>query len=409
MIMLAVVRAAALRCRPRGRLGPPRRCWWRAAPVKHRQLQAGQLFDVAQQRPLGAVAERNRDARGAGPRSAADPVNIGLRHFGKLEIDHMRDAVDVEAARRYVGCDEGTDAAAAKCFERTFPLALALVAVNRTSRDAAVVEMLGDLVGTAFRPCEDEGPGHSRIAEKLDEEIALAACFNEHDLVADAVGGFRHRSHGHLDRVDQKVARERGDFVWHRRREKKVLPAFWKGADDPPDGLDKTKVKHAIGLVEDEEFGLTEARRAGVEVILEAAWGRHQNVEAARERLDLRAVRHAAENGADRQRKARAKAPEALGDLARQLARRTQNQDAAAIARSGASMRCKIMQDWQGKGRCLAGAGLGYADEVAARHDGRNCLCLDWRWMRVTLFCQSMQKRRGEAEPGEISQLLDFL
>jgi hypothetical protein len=29
--------------------------------------------------------------------------------------------------------------------------------------------------------------------------------------------------------------------------------------------------------------------------------------------------------------------------------------------------------------------------------------------MRVTLFCQSMQKRRGEAEPGEISQSLVFL
>jgi hypothetical protein len=29
--------------------------------------------------------------------------------------------------------------------------------------------------------------------------------------------------------------------------------------------------------------------------------------------------------------------------------------------------------------------------------------------MRVTVFCQSMQKRRGEPEPGEISQLLVFL
>jgi hypothetical protein len=29
--------------------------------------------------------------------------------------------------------------------------------------------------------------------------------------------------------------------------------------------------------------------------------------------------------------------------------------------------------------------------------------------MRVTLFRQSVQKRRGEAEPGEISQLLVFL
>jgi hypothetical protein len=98
-------------------------------------IAGGQLFDVAQQRPLGALAKRNRDTRGAGPRGAADPVNIGFRHFGKFEIDNMRDAVDVEAARRDVGCDEGADAAAAKRFKRTFPLALALVAVNRASRD----------------------------------------------------------------------------------------------------------------------------------------------------------------------------------------------------------------------------------------------------------------------------------
>jgi hypothetical protein len=60
--------------------------------------------------PVSALA----DPRGAGPRGAADPVNIGFRHFGKLEIDDMRDAVDVETARRDVGCDEGADAAAAK-------------------------------------------------------------------------------------------------------------------------------------------------------------------------------------------------------------------------------------------------------------------------------------------------------
>jgi hypothetical protein len=29
--------------------------------------------------------------------------------------------------------------------------------------------------------------------------------------------------------------------------------------------------------------------------------------------------------------------------------------------------------------------------------------------MRVTLFCQGMEKRRGEAEPGKISQFQSFL
>src|SRR6202011_4595596 len=69
--------SGVLRRLPRGRFDPPcRRRWRSAAPVKHRQLQAGQLFDVAQQRPLGAVAERNRDARRPRPRRRAAALNI---------------------------------------------------------------------------------------------------------------------------------------------------------------------------------------------------------------------------------------------------------------------------------------------------------------------------------------------
>ena len=247
-------------------------------------------------------------------------MDIGLRHLGKLEIDDMGDAVDVDAARRDVGRDHGTGAARTKRFERTLPLVLAFVAVDRASRDPVAFEMLGDFVGAAFCPCEDDRPGHFGIAEKLDKEIALAACFNKQDLVVDAIGGFRGRRDGNLDRIDKQAARERGDLGWHRRREEKVLPAFRKRARDPPDGFHKTEVEHAVGLVEDEDFGLAEPRGAAIEMIFETAGGRHQNVEAARERLDLRAMGHAAEDHGGGEPKTGAKGPEALGDLARQFA-----------------------------------------------------------------------------------------
>jgi hypothetical protein len=87
------------------------------------------------------------------------------------------DAIDIDAARRDIGCDQGTGAAA-KHFERTLPLGLSLVAADRASRDPVVTEMLGDLVGPA---CEDDRPGQLRIVEKLDEEIALAVRFDEQD------------------------------------------------------------------------------------------------------------------------------------------------------------------------------------------------------------------------------------
>ena len=315
--------APLLRCRPRcgcGMVGGRRR---RTAPVNRRQFQADHLFNVAQKGLLGAVAEGNCGALGAGPRGAADPVNIRLRHFRKLEIDDMGDAVDVDAARRDVGCDHGTGVTFTERFERTLPLALAFVAVDRAGRDPVAFKMLGHLVGAAFGSREDDRPGHFRIGEKLDEEIALAASLNKQDPVADSVGGFRGRSDRHLDGIDEKPARERGNFVWHRRREKKVLPAFWKGAGNPPDGFHKTEVEHTIGLVEDEDFGLAKTRRPAIEVIFETARGRDQNIEAARERLDLRAMRHAAEDNGSGKGKARAKTPEALGDLTRQFACRT--------------------------------------------------------------------------------------
>ena len=70
---------------------------------------------------------------------------------------------------------------------------------------------------------------------------------------------------------------------------------------------------------------------------------------------------------------------------------------------------CEVMENGKGEGGCLAGAGLGDADEVAARHDRGNGLRLDRGGMRVTLFGQGMEKRRGEAEPGKISQCESFL
>src|SRR5262249_21780524 len=63
-----------------------------------RQGNADQPLDIAQiAHFLGARDQRNCDAIGAGSRRAADPVNIGFGHVGKVEIHDMADAVDIDA------------------------------------------------------------------------------------------------------------------------------------------------------------------------------------------------------------------------------------------------------------------------------------------------------------------------
>src|SRR5216683_3506079 len=61
----------------------------RRAAVFSGQGDADQLFDIAQKRHSIPRAERDRDAVRAGARGAADAMDVGLGHVGKIEVHHM--------------------------------------------------------------------------------------------------------------------------------------------------------------------------------------------------------------------------------------------------------------------------------------------------------------------------------
>ena len=76
------------------------------SPIRRRDHGADELFNVAQEGGLLRIAERDRHPGGAGARRAADAVHIAFRNIGHVIVDDMGDAVDVDAARRDIGCDQ---------------------------------------------------------------------------------------------------------------------------------------------------------------------------------------------------------------------------------------------------------------------------------------------------------------
>src|SRR6185312_15771993 len=112
----------------------------------HGKLLPGQLLNVAQKSALAVVAERDRDTVGAGARGAADAMDIAFRDVRQIEIEDMGDAVNVDAARRYVGRDQHAGAAVAEIAERALPRVLRFVAVDRCDRHAGAMKVLGDAV-----------------------------------------------------------------------------------------------------------------------------------------------------------------------------------------------------------------------------------------------------------------------
>ena len=90
---------------------------------------------------------------------------------------------------------------------------------------------------------------------------------------------------------------------------------------------------------------------------------------------------------------------EALADLAAEFAgRRTARAARGAFGARLPSVRGEALQDGQGEGGGLAGAGLGDADQVAAGKDGRDGRGLDGRRARYRLFGEGAGNGLGEAE-----------
>ena len=130
----------------------------------------GEPADVAallrqDERDAGAAA-----ARAAGAADAVDVVVVALR---RIEVDHVRDVVDVEAAGGNVGRDERRDAAGLELSERALALVLREVAVHRDRPDVVLaLELARELVGAVLRPHEDEREA-AVGAELLDEALEL--------------------------------------------------------------------------------------------------------------------------------------------------------------------------------------------------------------------------------------------
>ena len=358
----------------------------------------GELLDAAQLAALARVAERHGDARGAGTRGAADAMDVALGVGRQLVVDDVGHALDIDAARGEIGGDQHAGLAAAEVVERLLTSVLALVAVDRLGADAAVLEGLGDAVGAPLGTREHDHTLERLVGQQMAEKLALARRVHVVDALFDLLDRLALGRNLDALGVLQDFRRELGDVVRHGGREQQRLAVLGDRARDAAHVADEAHVEHAIGLVEDEEVHVAELHVAALDEIEQTAGRGDQDVDAARQRLDLAAVAQTADDGAKPEAEAAAVGVEAARDLHRKLSGRRQHERPRAL-RLGALVGCsKQLQDGQRESRRLAGAGLGNAEHVAALQQGRNGACLDRRRGGVLGSVQGTQQRLGQAE-----------
>jgi hypothetical protein len=167
--------------------------------------------------------------------------------------------------------------------------------------------------------------------------------------------------------------------------------------------MDEAHVEHAVGLVEHEDRDLVKSHMALVEEVEQASWRGDENIDASLERLHLMMLVDAAENHRGGERQLPPVGREALADLARELARRREDQRPRRSRRPLRMLEREAMQDGKSEGGGLAGPRLGDAEQVPSLGEERDRLRLDRRRLEIFLGLQRELLGLGEAEAVERS------
>ena len=335
----------------------------------------------------------------AGARRAADAMHVVFGHIRDIEVDHVADAVHVDAARGDVGRDQRIDPAVAEAGERPRAGALALAAVHGGDLSAGLLQAPEQSIGAGPGAGEDQGLLHVRSLQQRGQQILLAAFTNRvHDLL-DGID--RRRPAGDLDhgRGPGRPADELLDLVRHRGGEEQTLPRRRQGGQDAPHVRQEAHVEHAVRLVENDDLDAVELHVPPAEMV-EQPSGRGD--EQIRTSLQAPLLRLHADPAVDHGA-AHAEVPAVLhGGLANlrgELPRRRDDQRPRASRRLATG---EVLQDRQQKGGRLPGPGLRARDQVLPVERGRYDARLDGRGSDVARAVDGAQEFRAQTQLFEL-------
>ena len=189
----------------------------------------------------------------------------------------------------------------------------------------------------------------------------------------DGGGGGGSRFDRDLHRVFQVFLGHAPDACRHGGGEQGDLPFFGQLGQDPFHIVDKAHIEHLVGLIQDQAADIFHLQALAADMVHDPPRGADDNLRPALELAELGGVILTAEDGHGLQAlHMGAIGLEGLGDLQGKLPGGGQNQDLRLF-----EPEVEVGQQRQGKGRRLAGAGLGLSDHITARQNMGNHFHLD--------------------------------
>ena len=191
-----------------------------------------QRFDGGEHRGFVGADQRDGFTGGAGAAGAADAVDVVFGDDGQVEIDDLRQVVDVQPAGGDVGGDEDLHFAGLEAFQGAQAGRLRFVAVDGIGLDALGLEDADQVVGAAFGFDENQHLAPFPVLAHEQEEFGLALLVDGHHPLFDGLDGAVGRADFDGQRVAQAGLGEATDDFGEGGREEQGLTLLGQGGED---------------------------------------------------------------------------------------------------------------------------------------------------------------------------------
>ena len=350
---------------------------------------------------LARLGQGDGRALPSGAARTPDAVHVRLGVRRQIVVDDVRDVPDVEPARRHVGGDEQVGRGRSDALHDRVALALLHAAVQCLGAVAMGVQRLDERIHLQPRPAEDDRGRRALHVENAVERGCFVAMTDDVGDLADPGNRARRLFPGDRDasRGFEVTLGDLQDPGGQRRREQRRLPRVRCFLQDGVEILGKAHVEHFVGLVEHQHPNGVEEERPAPDVVQRPARRGDDDVRASIERAELLLHRGAAVERHRAEPGAAGVLVNRLAHLHRQLARGHEHEARGASGRDGflparlpgrpfslafhLRGHRQTLNHRQREGGCLAGAGFGLRQQVAAREDQGNRLALDRRRLFV--------------------------
>lgn len=360
----------------------------------HRLAQ--QVFYFPQIGSVLRTAERNGVAVRPRPGGAPDAVHVGLGLHGKIVVDHVSDVVHIQSSRRNIGGDQNPETALLEAGQRFGAHGLALVAVNGVAVNARCTQLFHHPVGGVLHLGENEGLVDLGIAQKGDQQGILVLFPHEEHLLGNTLHrGFVGRD-GHQHRVADHGVGQLHHFRSYGGREKQGLALRRNLRQHPFDVGDEAHIEHPVHLVENEDLYLIQVDESLLHQVEQPTGSGHENIDPTVQGTDLAGLVDPAEDHGMAEEKKASISLNAFPDLRCEFAGGGENEGPGGSFPVPAGIAGKPLQERQGKGSGLSGAGLGAAHQVTSFYQVRNALLLDRRGDDVSLRGHGSLKLRNQ-------------